>query len=133
MENLNEWLDHVKSVSGIVSDSQLNLALGITGTNVLQWRRARSMPSEANMLKLAALANYDPAEALLLLNQWRAKDPSSRDIYRQISEKLRATAALLLLAILIPMGAGTKSVQAAPTLAPDIHYATRRRLFFILH
>lgn len=91
MKDLDDYLDAAKTAQRIKSDSDLIKALGLKGRSTASWwRTRRAWPSDDIMVRLAQMAGYDPSEALLALNTWRAKSPEAQALYRQIAAKICA-------------------------------------------
>jgi hypothetical protein len=98
MRTLTQYLDLARARQGLDSDRKLSLAVGLTGPGIHYWRKGRALPSDESMVNLATLAGVDLAEALLDLNQWRAGG-AARSVYMEMANKLRGTAASLIVAV----------------------------------
>jgi len=82
----------------LTSDRQLCLALGLSMSMISHLRCRRAWPEAETMVRLARLAGADPAQALLDLGMWRAKSKEVRTLYSRMAEKIRSTAAQVLIA-----------------------------------
>ena len=98
--NIDEMVDRAKEYSGCKSDRELARKLGISQTAINYYRTKRSWPSEDYIIRIAHLARIDPAEAVVMLNIWRAKGPEL-EVYQKILSRLRQTAAALLVALAV--------------------------------
>ena len=83
METMSQYLDRAKAATATTSDSNLGRKIGVTRSAVSQWRIGYSFPSEVTMLTLAKRAKLDPAEALILLNLWKAEG-EAKSIYERL-------------------------------------------------
>lgn len=86
-----EFFESAVERSGSINQSSLARKIGISRTCFSQWKKGTSYPSDKTMLKIAALCNLDPVEALALLNLWRC-DESARSTYARLLDVAQSTA-----------------------------------------
>lgn len=73
--------------------------LDINGSSISQWRTARSWPADSTMIELAALADYDPREALINLQIWKNQgNPKVAECYSTIQQALKRASAIIIMA-----------------------------------
>lgn len=73
MRSLTWFLDTARARLRASSDAELSRRLELERDGVRQYRAGRAFPSEDAMLRLAALCDVSPEEALCELNVWRAE------------------------------------------------------------
>ena len=111
---IDDYIATARARSGHDSDNQLaKQGLGITSAAISAWRQGKTFPKDGIMIHLAALAEIDTHEALLDLNRWRAKDPAAQKEYAALLRRLQRAAAAILVAVLVPLGFGSQSADAA--------------------
>ncbi|TAN55075.1 MAG: hypothetical protein EPN20_20745 [Magnetospirillum sp.] len=114
MHTIDWYLDQAIARKGLSSDRQLANHLGLSPGPVCQYRTKRTWPAPATMARIAELAGYDPAIALVELNIWKEQDGKARDVYSRILAKLTGAAATVLLLI----------CSIAPTSAQTVNKST---------
>lgn len=62
---INELLDRARRVADIPSDNQLAKHLDVSRYAVSMWRNGQRLPDEENVVILAKMAGWDPAQCLL--------------------------------------------------------------------
>ena len=99
MMTVDDYLDEALKVQGWRYDSDIDRALGSKGNSISHWRTKRTWPSEANIVKIAQLANLDVDQALLDLQIWKAPNADVQNAFQRIRDKVIAAAAALFLLI----------------------------------
>ena len=121
--NSNEILDALKNQLGIDSDRALARALKVRQPSINEWRM-RGL-SEARALQIATLLGVDPGAVLAAIRAERADDPAVKKVWEKVAKTIRSAAA----AVLVVLGLGVTApepLQAAQSIARDIHYAKYR-------
>lgn len=95
---VDDYIDAARARSGLPSDRQLGVHLGLSSGALNQWRTRRAWPSDDHMIRLAELAGLDPLAALIDLNRWRTtavQSTRAAQLYEALSERLKAGVAVL--------------------------------------
>lgn len=95
--NTIEYLDAVKSRSGITSDYALAKVLGVTQAAVSNYRVGRSRIDDDVALTIAQLLGINPLIVIAAANAERAKTPEQRARWSGVMEKFSASFNSLLL------------------------------------
>lgn len=111
MRDLFDYISAAMQNSQCKSERKLCDMLDISNTSITNYRNKGVIPTSETMLKLAKLAGVPEWQALLDLQEWRAENENEKAIWRQISEKIK-TAALILVT------AG--QLGASPALAGNV-------------
>jgi hypothetical protein len=99
MRSLTWFLDTARARAGSPSDAELSRRLELESAAVRQYRARRAFPSDDVMLKLAALCDVSPEEALCELNVWRAEHAQHSEraaVYKRLLAKAVAGSVLAL-------------------------------------
>ena len=72
MESKREYVDRAKAATNTDTDSNMARKIGITRQYMSRFVKDQTDFSDDVMLRLAARADLDPDEALILANFWRA-------------------------------------------------------------
>lgn len=88
------------------SDSELARQMKVSLVTISMWRVGKTLPSDAQMRRLAQLAASNEEEALVLLNIWRAKDEPTRDTYRRLLQRFGAGSTGLAVAVSASLALG---------------------------
>lgn len=121
MRNLDFYLDNAKARNGISSDRKLSEALGITSSNVSQFRTKRTWPADSTMVRLAYMAGADPEIALLELNIWRAHG-AELPFYQRLLKAATAASAAVMLILSTPVLAGTNPETSVSNQYMTVYY-----------
>lgn len=130
---LEDLLDRAKTVSNYQSDRLLSIELTGKSGIVNAYRRRNVLPSDAAMLKLCELAQFDPVEGLIWLNTWRTEG-DAKETYKSMLQRISKTAASAALLPLVIVGMSPASEASMVNRSGDIphtlHYGNyyRRRI-----
>jgi len=101
LQLLRDLIDEAMERQHISSHNKLSQILEIDRSTFSHWIHGRNLPSEKIILKLAALADADPDEALLIHRILHASTPDTKNTYhtmlRLIWSVKHAAAVLVLL------------------------------------
>ena len=121
--DISGYIADAKLQTGISSDRELSLALGLDPGMVHTYKTEKANPSERVIMLLAEAAGRDPIMAVLQLKEATSKGPA-REAYREIRRRLTAAAGVLILALGI---AGTNPAQGNTGNAQSIYYGKLKR------
>lgn len=117
MRSLAWYLDTARARLEAASDAALSRRLELEKAAVAQYRNGRAFPSEDVMLRLAALCDVNPEEALCELQVWRAEQAQRSEraaVYKRLLAKAVA-GSVILLAMVAP-GPGQSANASASAL-----------------
>lgn len=125
--NSNELLDALKKHNGLTSDYALAREVLKVDQTTLTAMRRRGL-SEERALQIATLLGMDPGEVLPSIRAERADDPDVKKIWEKIAKTMRSAAAAVLVVLGLGLGVtAPEPLQAAQSIAGDIHYAKYRK------
>lgn len=96
--DIDQFLDHVKDQANVTSDRRLSELCKMGTSTVNGYRKRGLLPSDETMLKLAKLAEFDPDDALLLLNIWRTTGKAKARYSAMLARRTATAIGLLILA-----------------------------------
>lgn len=99
MNNLDDYISAAMKKNNFKSKRELCRTLGLS-PNIITTYKNGSWPNDETMLKIADLADVNPAKAILDLNKWRAPDVA-KSIYVQIENAISKGAQILGLALIL--------------------------------
>lgn len=115
---INELMDTAKSKNSLKSDRALAIAIGASQPTVFRIRQGFGYPSEQNMMKLGELAGMTKAEALLLLNMWKAEG-EAKATYSDLLRRLAAVAGCFVIVTILGFS-GPANAQIQTTKTSDM-------------
>lgn len=84
-----ELLNLARERQGGASDYRIAKLLGVPQTTVSNYRTGRSLPANPIAMRLAALAEVDPLQAVVAVNLERAGTAEEREIWQKLADRLR--------------------------------------------
>jgi hypothetical protein len=131
MLTIDDFINKAIEINKFKSDAELARAIGKTPTQISNYRKRKTWPSEESMIQLAKFAQENPETALVNLSIWRSEG-QARQTWQKVLSTMTITA-LFFLFILSPSDA-LASVQercTQHTLHPDgIHLMRLTRFLF---
>ncbi len=120
MREIEKYIKEAMERKRVSSYRQLSLTLGMSHNEIPQIMSKGVTPSDTLCMKLAEFAGDDPEKVLLLAQLSKAPEVS-RPIWNKILLQLAKSGVFTLtLPVLLDF-------QVFSTIAPNIHYATRKR------
>lgn len=86
--NTPEYLDEVRRQLGLPSDYALQKPLGVSKTQISNYRNGKDSLSDALALRVAELLHIDAAKVLLDMHIERSKTPEIRAAWKGLLEKI---------------------------------------------
>jgi len=108
-----DYLDTLKARHHLPSDYALAKMLDITRSAVSKYRNNKANFDDTTALKVASLLKLDPMIVISDMNVERSKTPEARAVWQDLHKRLTSTAAALLLAFVVVLGAIPSPVFAA--------------------
>lgn len=123
-----DYIDLAIEKNELGSDRQLARALNISNTSVTFWRTGRTFPSDAVMVRLAALAGITPEQGLLELAYWKAEDESAQKAYKSLLSKVSGVISTFIICFIVLKSnasyADTGLEALHQNFAKNLHYQT---------
>ena len=86
---IGDLLARAKEFAGVKSDYKLARAIGVTHASISTWRKGRSLPSDAAIVKLCELSGDDAGILCVQLAAFRAPDEASRRLWESVEKRLK--------------------------------------------
>lgn len=99
MAALTDLLDKAKETRSLPSDMALAEALGLKRQSIFQWRKGTSVPSDAHIAQLCALADVDGPEYLARIHSENATSRAERALWGSVLSRLAQAAAIAVIAL----------------------------------
>lgn len=112
MITTRELLAAVRAAQGIESNYRLARLLDVPEKSVQRWNSGKHTPDDSMAVRLAEMAQLDPAEVLASMHAQRCTDETLRTVWQTVAERTRAAAAAALAVILSVLCTGTPDAQA---------------------
>jgi transcriptional regulator with XRE-family HTH domain len=84
-----DLLIRAKAGAGVKSDYKLARALGVTHASVSTWRKGKSLPSDAVIIRLCEFSRDDAAVLCVQIAAHRAPDDLSRLMWQSVEFRLK--------------------------------------------
>jgi hypothetical protein len=119
MFSVNDFLDRARAGAGNCTDYRLSKLIGVTTQAISAWRTGRTMPGDAQIIKLCAMSKDDPEHVAACIQSMRAANDDAADLWRRVAARLQkgaaSLAAMAVLAALLIAGQ-LEPVHAAAAL-----------------
>lgn len=111
MRDIEFYIEKAKENLGITSNRQLSKHLNLGPAAITYWTKKGTTPTDESMLKLAAAAGINEAQALIDLHVWRTADNAeAQKIYKNILKKISIVSGVVIGASLLTV----KGAHASP-------------------
>lgn len=81
MDNTNDLLDAAKSATGVESDRQLAIKIGVSPQALNSWRKGNSHPDSFAVVQIAKILNRSPLEVLGIVEAGKAKTDDRKEYW----------------------------------------------------
>ena len=88
MKTTIEFIDAVKSRSGVASDYALAPVLGITRAQVSKFRNRKDFLGDSTAMKVGKLLQIDPAYVVACAHAERAREDAEKSLWQGLAAKL---------------------------------------------
>lgn len=120
-----KWLDKAKEKMGGISDYALAPKLGLSRSQISNYRNGRDFLSDDAAMKLAELLEIDPTQIIASAHAERAKSEPARAFWMQWAERLGGVTA----AAVIGVGLSAAPAPAKASYADSVYYVNKRKRY----
>ena len=123
MKTTIEFLDECKRLLDIERDTDLARALGVTKSQISQFRHGANCFGDESARRVAEVLGIDPAYVIACAYAQRSHNPQIKQVWVRVAQAF----ATLGISAGVSVGVAPTSSESALHNVPSIHYTNRRR------